>query len=310
MTILDPIIITGPTAGGKSDLAEKICDALDGVIINADSLQVYKGLPKLTAQPPLQEERHVLYSVLEPGDKCDVVKWIELVESEISKACVRGKRPIIVGGTGFYLKILLEGIAPIPPIPKTILQHADLLVHTCGLEYLIEDLIKKDPDLPRHLMYNDPQRVLRAWSVLEATGVSLQEWHKKQAKNNKKFIKLLRTREREALYERVNQRFELMWASGIIKEVQVFNSKYSNITNNYAIKAIGFAEVDAYLRGNISAIEAIELAQTKTRQYAKRQLTWFRHQFKADVVIETQKNEVDEILNFIDRLETRIYKKD
>ncbi|MCP5322454.1 MAG: tRNA (adenosine(37)-N6)-dimethylallyltransferase MiaA [Candidatus Paracaedibacteraceae bacterium] len=310
MTTLDPIIITGPTAGGKSDLAEKVCDALDGIIINADSLQMYKGLPCLTAQPETQEERHTLYSVFEPGNKCDVIKWIELVELEISRANAQGKRPIIVGGTGFYLKVLLGGIAPIPPIPETIFQHADWLVQTYGLGHLIEDLIKKDPDLPKHLQHKDPQRVLRAWTVLKATGISLRDWYKKQTQNEQKFIKILRTRERDVLYKRINQRFDLMWTNGIIEEVQVFNSKYSNITNNYAVKAIGFAEVDAYLKGDISAAKAIELAQTKTRQYAKRQLTWFRHQFKSDVVIETNQNGVDEILNFVDKWETKTYKKD
>lgn len=310
MTTFDPIIISGPTAGGKSDLAEKICDALDGVIINADSLQVYKGLPCLTAQPHIQEERHVLYSILDPGGKCDVAKWIELVEQEMVRASAARKRPIIVGGTGFYLKALLDGIAPIPPIPENIVQHSEWLVQTYGLEYLIEELIKKDPALPKHLHHKDPQRVLRAWSVLEATGVSLQDWYQKQTPNKKNFIKILCTRERETLYERINQRFDLMWTSGIIEEVQVFNSKYSNITNNYAVKAIGFAEVDAYLKGSISAVKAIEQAQQKTRRYAKRQLTWFRHQFKADMVIKTHKNEVDEILNFVDKWETRTYKKD
>lgn len=296
MNELFPIIVTGPTAGGKSDFAERLCDTIDGVIINADSLQVYQGLPKLTAQPAVQEGRHFLYGLFDPWNKCDVVKWLTLVQTAISSAQHQGKKPIIVGGTGFYLKVLMEGIAPIPTIPDVIIQHAEHLVHVYGIEYLYSDLKEKVSDLPKFLKPNDIQRVIRAWTVFEATGKPLHKWHEMQRPNNAKFLKILCLHDRTILYERINQRFASMWINGILDEIQVFNSTYQHITDNYAAKAIGFTEVDAYLKGHLTDIEAIEQAQTKTRQYAKRQLTWFRHQFHPDVVLEGPNFNMDKVL--------------
>lgn len=298
MSLLTPIIITGPTAGGKSDIAEQVCDALDGVIINADSLQVYKGLPKLTAQPEMQEGRHVLYNCFEPDDKCDVVKWVELVHDYIKVAQAAGKRPIIVGGTGFYLKVLIGGIAPIPSVSDEVMQQAESLIASQGIEYLYEDLKQKDPQSPPHLRASDAHRLVRAWTVLEATGRPLREWYSLQPPEASNFIKVLCSHDRNTLYERINQRFVYMWKNGIIDEVLVFRSTYQHIKDNYAAKAIGFGEVDAFLKGIFAESQAIEQAQTKTRQYAKRQLTWFRHQFDADIILDEPQFSVDKLLMF------------
>ena len=298
MSELIPIIITGPTAGGKSDIAEHVCDALDGVIINADSLQVYKGLPQLTAQPVIQEGRHVLYNYFEPDDKCDVVRWVGLVQEAITQAKTAGKHPIIVGGTGFYLKVLMEGIAPIPDVPDELMQRAVEIIQTQGIEILFQDLQLKDPNLPEHLRVTDVHRIMRAWTVLEATGKPIQEWYQLQQPQNERFIKVLCTHEREILYHRINQRFVSMWKNGITSEVQVFRTTYQEINNNYAAKAIGFGEVTAYLDGLFTESQAIEQAQTKTRQYAKRQLTWFRHQFDADIILDEPQFKVDKLLMF------------
>ncbi|MBH1990029.1 MAG: tRNA (adenosine(37)-N6)-dimethylallyltransferase MiaA [Alphaproteobacteria bacterium] len=298
MPQLIPIIITGPTAGGKSDIAEQVCDALDGVIINADSLQVYKGLPELTAQPVIQEGRHVLYNYFEPDDKCDVVRWVGLVQEATAQAQSMGKQPIIVGGTGFYLKVLMEGIAPIPDVPNDVMQRAEAIIQTQGIDALYQDLKAKDPNLPKHLRVTDIHRTMRAWTVLEATGKPLQEWYQLQQPMTDRFIKVLCSHDREILYHRINQRFVSMWKNGITNEVQVFRTTYHDINNNYAAKAIGFDEVEAYLDGRLTESLAIEQAQTKTRHYAKRQLTWSRHQFDADIVLDEPQFNVDKLLMF------------
>jgi tRNA dimethylallyltransferase len=291
-----PIIVTGPTAGGKSAVAETLATVLNGIIINADSLQIYKGLPLLTAQPDLKDGRHALYSHFEPWDKCDAVRWLTLAQASILSAQQQGKRPIIVGGTGFYLKVLMEGIAPIPTIPDTIMQQAEHLANVHGVKYLYDDLRQKDLSLPNYIMPNDTQRVMRAWTVLEATGRPIQDWHQLQRPSSANFVKVLVMHERHILYKRINERFKLMWVNGILDEVQVFNSKYQHINDNYAGKAIGFLEVNRYLNGELTDRQAIEAAQTKTRQYAKRQLTWFRHQFAPDVVLEGEHFDVDKAL--------------
>ncbi len=303
MPLLTPIIITGPTAGGKSDIAEQVCHALDGIIINADSLQVYKGLPILTAQPDIQEGRHVLYNCFEPDDKCDVVKWLNLAQVAIAEAQHAGKRPIVVGGTGFYLNVLIGGIAPIPSVPDEVMQRANSLIATHGIEYLYQDLKEKDPQLPSHLRISDEQRLIRAWTVLEATGRPLREWYSLQSRETKKFVKVVCSHERDILYERINQRFVSMWKNGTIEEVLVFRSTYQHIKNNYAAKAIGFNEVDAFLNGDLTESQAVEKAQAKTRQYAKRQLTWFKHQFDADIILDEPQFSVDKLLMFCHKSE-------
>jgi tRNA dimethylallyltransferase len=293
-----PIVIGGPTAGGKSDIAEVLCDAVNGVIINADSLQIYKGLPLLTAQPVIQPQRHYLYSHMEPWDKCEVVRWLQLVEELLEATLREGKQPIVVGGTGFYLKVLLEGIAQIPQVPDHIVQEAESLANTHGITYVYEKLKALDPLVPAYIKPTDHQRVIRYWSVLTGTGKPLQSWYQLQVPKQRQAIRVVCMRERDILYQRINQRFVSMWNGGIIDEVQVFRTTYHSIDNNYAEKAIGYHEVNAYLRGECSAQQAIETAQTKTRQYAKRQLTWFRHQYGADVILTEPELNVDKILMF------------
>lgn len=296
----NPIIIFGPTASGKSDVAEQLCDALDGVIINADSLQIYKGLPLLTAQPNVIDGRHFLYDYLVPDIRCDVFTWMNLVRSVMQEAYAKQKIPIIVGGTGFYIKALLEGIVQTPDIPEQVYTQADALLKERGAEFLFEDLQRKVNDgLPEYIKPEDHYRLVRAWAVLEHTGTPLHKLQDQLPKTQPlTALKVLCSQPRENLYDRINRRFIWMWENGILDEVQVFRSLYYNITNNFASKAIGFEEVCAYLDDKLSAEGAITRSQIRTRQYAKRQITWLRHQFKADVVLEGPSFNIDKVKSF------------
>jgi tRNA dimethylallyltransferase len=167
---------------------------------------------------------------------------------------------------------------------------------------VFESLKAMDPAVPEYIKPTDYQRVIRYWAVMKATGKPLQEWYQLQVPKHRNVVKVLCMRQREILYQRINQRFASMWNDGIIDEVQVFRTTYQNIDNNYAAKAIGFQEVEGYLQGVYTAGQAIELAQTKTRQYAKRQLTWFRHQFSADIILDEPQLSVDKIIMFCHKL--------
>lgn len=293
-----PIVIFGPTASGKSDIAEQLSDALDGVIINADSLQVYKGLPMLTAQPKIDVSKHLLYGFLDPGDKCDVAQWLTWAKSAISNAQQQGKVPIIVGGTGFYIKSLLDGIASIPEVSQDIYHKAETFLTQNGAQAMLLDLQQRAGPLPAHIRPEDEYRLLRAWAVFESSGVPLHVWQQQAAKTESlSAVKVVCSHARDVLYNRINSRFIWMWKNGILEEVSVFRSLYHNITHNFASKAIGFLEVCDYLDNKLLAEEAIAGAQMRTRQYAKRQLTWLRHQFKPDVVLDESGFSADKVKN-------------
>lgn len=300
MSSLQPVIIFGPTASGKSEVAEKLCDELNGVIINADSLQVYKGLSLLTAQPSIIEGRHLLYNFLAPNIRCDVFQWLDWINSELDNAQSLGKQPIIVGGTGFYIKALLGGIVQIPEVPKEIYKEGEQFLKTLGAKEMYNELKKEvGAHLPSSIKPEDEYRLLRAWSVFKATGTPLHVLQHQLPKTKPlDAIKILCSQDRENLYDRINRRFIWMWENGIIEEVQLFRSSYYTIKNNFASKAIGFEEVIAYLDGMFSAEEAIMRSQIRTRQYAKRQITWLRHQFTPDVVLEGPAFDVNKVKKF------------
>lgn len=298
MSDLTPVIISGPTASGKSKLAEALVRILSGEIINADSLQIYKGLPILTAQPEMLLSHHHLYSFLDPFDKCNVARWVVLVKELIQGLWKQGKRPIIVGGTGMYIKALVEGVAEVPKIPAEIVARAKEWIEKEGGSSLYKDLIMKDPQSVV-LKPGDSQRVIRAWSVYEATGKPLKDWQSQKSEAlGFPLIHIVCDVSREVLYQRINDRFEFMWSNGILDEVRLFLSQYQSIKNNYAAKAIGFIEACEFLEKKISEEEAVERAKRRSRQYAKRQLTWLRHQVKADLVASGPDYDVRKVEEF------------
>jgi tRNA dimethylallyltransferase len=282
------LIITGPTASGKSAFAFDIAKEFNGTIINADSMQIYKELPLLTACPS-QKERlevpHALYNILAHHEACSAALWREKVLLEIQEAFLQKRLPLVTGGTGFYLKALMEGISYIPPIDDDLRERTRYLSKE-NPSFLYEDLQKIDPHLAKRLHPHDTQRVARAWEVMKGTGQSLLYWqtltkNKKTSLNYKTIILLP---DRAHLYQKADERFEEMIKNGAIEEVKDFLAKNPS-PDCPLMKALGLRQLKSYLEGEISLENAITSAKIATRQYIKRQYTWFRHQLKNAAVI-------------------------
>jgi len=272
------LILFGPTASGKSNLALKVSSNVDATIINADSLQIYKNLRILTSRPTVEDEKkvaHKLYGVMDGVDNCSVAYWLKLVKKEIQKCWDRNKLPIVVGGTGMYLKALMEGISEIPSIPNSIKLETEEILKKNNLDYLYNEIFKVNQQT--RINKQDRQRIVRAFNVLKSTGKTIGEWQKtnKRIFEEVHFERYLPQREREDLYKISEKRFDEMLRQGAIEEVKEllehdFNSK------NSIMKAIGVREIQRYLRNEISKEKCIDLSKKNTRNYIKRQLTWIR----------------------------------
>lgn len=289
------LVIGGPTASGKSGLAVGLAVALNGVIINGDSMQVYDGLPLLAAQPEasdLATAPHKLYRSLAPNQPCSAARWRDMALAEIAAAESAGQLPIIVGGTGFYLKTLMKGISPIPDIPQSVRDALNAQLAEIGNKAFHALLAAKDPVMAAKLAPGNSQRLVRAMEVLTHTGKSLAAWQEgapvgTPAHLDFLFVTLLPPRER--LYAQCNKRFDLMIDAGALDEAATFTAQYPYETAAEVPlkKALGYPEIAAYQRGEMTLEEAKTKATQSTRHYAKRQMTWFRNQLKADMVLET-----------------------
>ncbi len=280
-------IVAGPTAGGKSAFALGLAKKLNGVVINCDSMQIYDGLHVLTAQPTEQDKRevpHVLYGILQPAEPCSAGIWQALATHEIKTAIENGQTPIICGGNGMYIKTLMEGLSPIPETPPEIRERANARQEEIGTAAMHEELKKRDPESAARFHPEHTARIVRAWEVFEATGKKLSDWQK-ESKNappenwNFEIHKIIP--EREELYRRCDMRFNRMLDNGALEEVEDFSARLDSgeiPANPLLAKALGFAHLRAFLAGKISREQATTLAQTETRQYAKRQVTWFKNQ--------------------------------
>lgn len=303
------IVIAGPTASGKSALALTLAEQIGGVVINADSIQVYRELRVLTARPgPAEEARapHRLYGVLAATEPCSAARWRDLALAEVAAARAAGKVPIIVGGTGLYLRTLKQGIADIPPIPAELRARLRAEQEAIGQAALYARLAERDPAAVAAIRPSDPQRTLRAMEVLEATGRPISEWQAQGAggptlEGPAAWIWL--DPPRELLRERAETRFRQMVEEGAVEEVR------SLLALNFdpalpLMKALGVPELAAHLRGEIDLETAVARAVLATRRYAKRQTTWFRHQLPADRLRVAQFSESlpSEILSFIRRI--------
>lgn len=272
-------IIAGSTASGKSALAKKLAQDKNGVILNGDSLQVYTGLEILTAQPSVDDQRetlHCLYGFLDPRKIYSVGLWLSHLLPEIEKALEDNRLPIVVGGTGLYLKALTEGISSLPPMNPNVRQS--LQEQERSQEDLYKDLLAVDLKLAQRLNPQDKQRTLRGLEVFYGTGIPLSIWQSQKPKLLPyKFEKILLNPSKEDLQIRITNRLEDMLARGVLEEIAAALTLPPSPT---AMKAIGFREFGAFIAGKISFEDAKELTLIHTRQYAKRQMTWFRHQFK------------------------------
>lgn len=281
-----PILIAGPTASGKSALALQLARERGGVIINADSMQVYRELRVLTARPSLAEEAqapHALYGHVSAAEPYSVARWLTEVSRVLEAAAQAGETPIITGGTGLYFRALGEGLSPIPPIPDDIRRHWRSEAQRLGSTGLHEVLAARDATMAARLEPADAQRVTRALEVLDATGRSLADWQREPGTPLLNFTeaeRLLVRPSREVLRARCDQRFDQMMAAGALGEVRALLA-LGLPPDAPAMRALGVPPLVRHLAGAMSLEAAIEQAKAETRQYLKRQETWIRRNMRA-----------------------------
>src|SRR5262245_9000708 len=278
-----PILLAGPTSSGKSALALRLAQAHGGVIINADSMQVYRDLRVITARPTPAEEGkvpHRLYGHVDAAENYSVGRWCVDAAAVLADAARERLRPILVGGTGLYFKALTQGLAAVPPVPAEMRAVVRTRLKHEGIAPLYEELRQRDPGTASRLMPADRSRITRALEVVLATGRSLTDWHRdgmKPAVDATRAIKIFLKVEREELYRRINARFDAMLAAGALEEVRALAARGLDPTLP-AMKAHGVPWLIRHLNGEISLDEAAEGGKRDTRRYTKRQGTWFRHQ--------------------------------
>ena len=287
------ILISGPTASGKSNLAVKIAKKIEGEIINADSMQVYKRLKILTARPNKIEQKnikHHLYGAVDLDKKFSTGQWLKLAIKKIKNIQKNKKIPIVVGGTGLYFQSLIDGLVKIPEIPLKFRNKARLTSKREGQKKFYKKLLKIDPKIKGKFDPNDTQRSIRAYEIKSYTNISMYDWLTKTESEFKDsdFLKLHIETKREKLIERINLRTSSMINSGAINEVKRF-LKLKISKDHSANKVIGIAELTQFLNSEITLEEAKELILIKTRQYAKRQATWSRTRMISWIKIDPSK---------------------
>lgn len=277
------VLIAGPTASGKSALALAMAEKRGGVIINTDSMQVYRDLRVITARPSTDEEArapHRLYGHRDAAVNCSVGTWLDDAVAVLSEARAQDKLPIFVGGSGLYFKALLRGLANVPAVPEEVREAVRARLVRDGAEALHAELARRDPVMGERLKPRDRARIARALEVIEATGRSLDDWHAHglpPVLSPSKVTAVFLAPDRAELYGRIDRRFETMLASGALEEVTALASRGLDPILP-AMKAHGVPALIRHLRGEISLADAAAIGAQDTRHYAKRQFTWFRHQ--------------------------------
>jgi len=290
------LVIAGPTASGKSALALRTAQECDGTVINADSMQVYADLRIITARPSEADEAaapHRLYGVLDAAEVCSAARWRDMAIAEIETAHAAGRLPIVCGGTGLYLKALMQGLSPMPDIPEDIRTDIRARCDREGPAAMHAILNDKDPVMASRLNPTDSQRICRALEVVTATGRSLAAWQEETPDGPPAHLRFLTAAllpPRDELYAGINRRFERMVDLGALEEVRRLDERHLD-PKLPAMKALGVPELRAYLHGAMTLPNAVTMAATKSRRYAKRQHTWLKSQIIINYLIEEKFSE-------------------
>jgi len=283
------ILIAGPTASGKSALALALAEKLGGVIVNADSMQVYRDMRIITARPTPEEETrapHRLYGHVDAAENFSVGRWC--TEAADVLATTKCEAAIIVGGTGLYFNALTRGLAAVPPIPAQIRDAVRARLASDGAAALHAELKQRDPAAAARLMPGDRSRVTRALEVVLATGRSIVQWHEANmpaSVDAARAVKIFLMPDRDALLRRIDARFDAMMAAGALDEVRALAARHLD-PSLPAMKAHGVPWLIRHLKGEIALAEAVAGGKRDTRRYTKRQATWFRNQLPDFVWVE------------------------
>ncbi len=273
-------VIAGPTAIGKSDLSISLANKVNGAVINSDSMQVYKNLEILTARPSINEMKsidHHLYGFIDGNERYNVERWCKDASGIIKKISTNNLTPILVGGTGLYINTLINGLIDLPSIPESIKIESEKILREFGKDFLINQIKNIDPESLKEISHNDTVRLRRIWEVFESTGKKFSKW---KLNKNKKFITdynikiLLFLPDREKNYQTVNSRFVNMIKNGAVEEVKKL-LKLDLHSSLPVMRAHGVPEITKYLANEINLEECISKGQQVTRNYVKRQHTWW-----------------------------------
>ena len=301
------ILIAGPTASGKSAAALALAESLNGVVINADSMQVYRELRILTARPSPQDEArvpHALYGFVPALEAYSAGRWLEDAGKAIAQAERQGRLPVITGGSGLYFKALLEGLSPIPDIPPEIRARWRAQARKKTPQELHHILRGRDPETAAQLRPSDPQRLVRALEVLDATGRPLADWQKEPGEpllGEDEVARICIMPPRDSLYARIDKRFDAMLEEGALEEVK--NLAALTVDPDMPVmRALGVRPLMALLSGDVQREDAVARAKSETRHYAKRQLTWAKSNMIAwkRITVKDSERFMSNIFSFID----------
>lgn len=301
------LIIAGPTASGKSALAVAVARAFDGVVLNCDSMQIYKDIPIIAATPSMAEKQqaeHRLFELYDVTKRGNVVEWLDLCVAEIRKLWAEKRLPVVVGGTGMYIDALINGVTPIPEVDAAVRANLQQRLQTEGLLNLYIELQQKDIDIAQKININDKTRIVRALEIINTTGKKVSEWYKmplikKLPEADFTVVKIVPPI--EVIEQRCRERLDKMADSGALEEIAGLLKRNIDPTLP-AMKALGVPELSLAVKGEMLLNEALELAKLHTRQYAKRQRTWLRNKLPADIELTEVYTGQPEYLQEIERL--------